>query len=53
MDVDYDPNDEDMDDVNLYDERERHWRIVFENNNGRVDGAKALLHAKRWYVYVN
>ena len=26
---------------------------MFEYNNGGVDDAKALLHAKRWYLYVN
>ena len=35
----------------LDDEKERHWGMIFEENNGRVDGNKALLHAKRWDVY--
>ena len=35
----------------LDDEREHHWRIVFEVENGGVDGKKALLHAKRWDFY--
>ena len=35
----------------LNDERDRHWRIVFEYNNGGVDGTKALIHAKNWDVY--
>ena len=48
-----DHDEEEMDDVNLDDERERHWRMVFEENDGGVDDAKALLHAKRWDVYVN
>ena len=48
-----DPDEEDMEDVNLYDNRELHWRMVFKENDGGVDGAKALLHAKRWDVYVN
>ena len=39
--------------VNLDNERERHWRMVFEDNDGGVDYAKALLHAKMWDVYVN
>ena len=26
---------------------------MFEENDGGVEDAKALLHAKRWYVYVN
>ena len=42
-----------MDDVNIDDERERHWRKVFEYNEGGVDDNKALLYAKRWYLYVN
>ena len=46
-----DPGEEDMDDFNLDNERERHWRMVFEDNDGGVDGAKALLYAKRWDVY--
>ena len=52
-DVEDDPDEEEMDDINLDDKRERHWRIVFEENNGGMDDAKALLHAKRWYIYVN
>ena len=42
-----------MDNVNLDDEREHHWRMVFEDNDGGVDDTKVLLHAKRWYIYVN
>ena len=42
-----------MDDVNLDDERERHRRMVFEENDGGVDDAMELLHAKRWDDYVN
>ena len=34
----------------INDERERHWRMVFEDNNGDVDGMKALLYAKKWDV---
>ena len=48
-----DTNDDDMDDVNLDDERESHWRMVFEENYGGVDDVKALLHANRWDIYVN
>ena len=48
-----DTDEEDMDDINLDDEREHHCRMVFEENNGGVDDAKALLHAKRWDIYVN
>ena len=51
--MDNDTDEEDTEDVNLDNERERHWRMVFEGNDGGVDNAKALLHAKRWYIYVN
>ena len=43
-----DPDEEEMDDVNIDDDRERHWRNVFEDNEGCVDYKKTLLHAKRW-----
>ena len=52
-DVEDDTDEEDMDDVNLDNERELHWRVVFEDNDRGVDDTKALLHAKRWGVYVN
>ena len=48
-----DPDEEEMDYFNLDNEREHHWRMVFEDNGGGVDNTNALLHAKRWYVYVN
>ena len=48
-----DTDEEDMDNVNLEKDRERHWRMMFEDNDGGVDDTKALLHAKRWDVYVN
>ena len=44
---------EEMYDVNLDDERERRWRVMFEDNDGGVDDSKELLHAKRWDIYVN
>ena len=50
--VDLDTNEEEMKDVKQYEERERHWSIVFEDNDGGVDNEKALLHAKRWYVHM-
>ena len=49
--VDPDTDEEDIEDVVLYDERESHWCMVFEDNNGGVDGTKDLLHYKKWYVY--
>ena len=48
-----DPDEWEMYDVNLYDERGRHWRMVFEDNDGGVDNENALLHDKRWDVYMN
>ena len=51
--VEDDPDEEEMGDVNLDDERECHWRMVFKENDGGVDDAKELIHAKRWDVYVN
>ena len=47
------PDEEEMDDVNIDNERERHWRMVFEDNEGSVDDNKSLIHAKRWDLYVN
>ena len=35
----------------LNDERERHWRMVLEDKNGRVEGKKSLHYANRWDVY--
>ena len=46
------PSEEDMDDVNIYDEKEFHWRNDFEDNEGGADDRKALLHAKRRDLYV-
>ena len=46
-----DPDEEEMDDVNIYEERERHWRKKIGDNEGGVD-EKALLHAKRWDLYL-
>ena len=42
-----------MENINLDDERECHWGLVFENNDGGVGNATAFLHAKRWDIYVN
>ena len=47
-----DPDEEEMDDVNIYGERECHWRNFFEYNEGGVDDKKELLHAKRWDLYI-
>ena len=42
-----DPDEDDVDDVVLDDDRERHWCMVFEDNNVGVNGTKAFLHAKK------
>ena len=47
------PDEEDIYGVNIDDDRERHWRVVFEDNYVGVNDNKSLLHAKRWDVYVN
>ena len=47
-----DPDEEEMDNVNLDNEREHHWRKVFEDNDGGVDDKKALLNAKMWDGYL-
>ena len=39
-----DPDKEEMDDINLDKGRERHWMMVFEENDGGVYNAKELLH---------
>ena len=42
-----------MEDIKLDDEVELHCRMIFQDNGGGVDDKKALLHTKRWDVYVN
>ena len=39
------PDEDDKDDINIDDERERHWRNILEDNEGGGD-ENALLHAK-------
>ena len=52
-DVENDTDEEDMEHVNLDNERKHHWRTVFEDNDGGVEDANELLHAKWLDVYVN
>ena len=52
MELEIDTDEEDKDENNIDDERGRHWRNVFEDKEGGVD-EKALLHAKRWDLYLN
>ena len=53
VDVEDDPDKEEMDDINLDKGRERHWMMVFKENDGGVYNAKELLHTKRWDIYAN
>ena len=39
-----DPDEEDMEYVNLDDKKECHWRMVFEDNDGGVDVKTTGLH---------
>ena len=48
-----DPDEEDMEDVRLDDERERHWRMVLGYNDRVLNDEKLIIHDKRWYVYIN
>ena len=41
------PDEEEMEDVKLDDEREIHWKMVFRDNYGGVDDKKSFLNAKR------
>ena len=52
-DVEDDTDEEDMEDLKFGDERESHWGMVFDDNDGEVDDKTTLLYAKRWDVYVN
>ena len=52
-DVEDYPDEEEIDDVNLEDERERHRRMVFKDNDEGVGYKKVLLYSKRWYVCVH
>ena len=45
--------DEEIVHARLDDEIERHWRMIIEDNTGGVDENKTIIHANRWYVYMN
>ena len=45
--VDPVPDEQEIQDMVPGDEIERHWHMVFEDNNGRVGGKKAFHHANR------
>ena len=42
-----------MEEIILYDKRECHWRVVFEENDGWADDKKAIIHTNTWGVYMN
>ena len=46
-------DEEDMEEVKLDDDMERHWRIVFEYNDGVVDDNRSLIHSNSWDFYIN
>ena len=48
-----DLDEEEMVGARLYEKIECHWRMVFEDNTEEVDDKKTILHANRWYVYMN
>ena len=47
------PDEEDIEDMRLGNERECLWRMVFQDNDGGVGNKKGILHTKRWDVYMN
>ena len=42
-----------MEDLIIYNKRERHWRMGFKDNEEGVDDEKMILHYKRWYIYMD
>ena len=47
------PGEEDIEDFKLENDNERHLRMGFKDSYGGMGDKKALIHTKRWYVYVN
>ena len=45
-------DEEEMEDVVVYYEREIYWRIVIDENKTGINEERALIHAKSWYVYM-
>ena len=48
-----DTDEEELEYFKLDNERERHWRVFLNGNDGGVHDKKAFLYAKVWDVYVN
>ena len=42
-----------MEDIVLDEKREIHWRMIFGKHEVAGDDYKALLYAKRWYLYMS
>ena len=42
-----DPDEEEVEDVRLDNERECHWRMVSEDNDGGVDNRISIMHDER------
>ena len=53
VNIDPDPDEEEMEDMSPDDKIERHWKTVIEENYGGVDDKKFIIHTKRWGVYMN
>ena len=53
VDMEPDPDEEEMKDMRLNDKRERHWSMVFKDNGGGVDDQKIIIRSKWLDVYIN
>ena len=48
-----DPDKEEMEDVGLNNERDYHWRVVFEDNEWGIDNEKSFIHDNKWDLYIS
>ena len=53
IEMEADLDKEEMEDMILVNGRERHWRMVYQENGGEIYDYKSLIHAKRWYLYTS
>ena len=51
--MDPDPDELYMEDMRLNNKIYHHWRVVFKDNCGGLGNQKAIIHAKRWDIYLN
>ena len=49
-DTEDDMEEEATEDTRFENERDRHWRMIFEDNGRRIYVEKVLLHTNRWDV---